>query len=121
MTEALWAGFEISNKQSKGWTVPLSFVKDSPFVMFLPRKEKESDGQREKIKNHWRSDTPGGICVIARCIGARLCLRLAVPPCVPIRGMLRSYHARGTKRRSTLAWPRNSPKDETAAYQWGMM
>lgn len=108
---------ELRNKQQtiKRWTVPLSFAKDSPFVMFLLRQEKERDDQREKIKTSGGA-IPLAAFVIARCIGARLCLRLAVPPCVPIRGMLRSYHARGTKRRSTLAWLRNPPKDETTAY-----
>lgn len=65
-------------------------------------RKREREDRREKI--------PLAGFVIVRCIGARLCLRLAVPPCVPIRGMLPSYHARGTKRRSTLALAQEPPK-----------
>lgn len=59
MAEAVWASFEISNKQSKRWTIPPGFVKDSSLVLFPLGKEKEREDQREKIKNRWRSDTPG--------------------------------------------------------------
>lgn len=121
MAEAEWTGFEISNKQLERWTIPLSFVKDGSFVLLPQKRERERDKIKETRSRVTGGAIPLAAFVIARCIGARLCLRLAVPPCVPIRGMLRSYHARGTKRRSTLAWLRNPPKDETRAYQWGMM
>lgn len=118
MAEAVWASFEVGNKQSKRWTVPLGFTNDSSFVLFPHGKENEREDQREKIKKHWRSDTPG---VIVRCIGARLCLRLAVPPCVLIRGMLPSYHARGTKRRSTLALAKEPPRRRNSSLPMGNM
>lgn len=104
MTEAPTASFEIGNKRSKRWTIPLSFVKDSLSGVISLGKERE---RRAKTTN---AEIPLAAFVIARCIGARFCLRFAVPPCDPIRGMLRSHHARGTKRRSTLAWLRNPPQ-----------
>lgn len=48
MAEAVSASFKTSNKQSKRWKIPLNFVKDSSFVLFPRRKEKEREEQREQ-------------------------------------------------------------------------
>lgn len=59
MAEAVWASFEISNKQSKRWTIPLGFVKTALWCCFLLEKRK-----RGKIKER-RSKAAGGAIPLA--------------------------------------------------------